>query len=206
MGRASKSGLPYVDEVRHVGALKVPVHPTLAAMLAEWKLKGWHEMMGRHPGPDDLIIPSREQELRSRHHSRNKLLDDLKRLGLRPRRGHDLRRTMITLARVDGARADILEMMTHGQRGDIINIYTSMPWPSPCAELAKLKIERRVGQVIVLPLAVNAPPKKAEEPRALTTVLTTVGRAKRPDPAKLWDLRPILKRKLVKAPGIEPRL
>jgi len=40
------------DAVKHV-----PVHPTLAAMLAEWKLGGWAEMMGRAPGPDDLIVP-----------------------------------------------------------------------------------------------------------------------------------------------------
>ena len=40
------------DAVKHV-----PVHPTLAAMLAEWKLGGWAAMMGRAPGPDDLIVP-----------------------------------------------------------------------------------------------------------------------------------------------------
>jgi hypothetical protein len=41
-----------MDAVKHV-----PVHPTLAVMLAEWKLGGWAEMMGRAPGPDDLIVP-----------------------------------------------------------------------------------------------------------------------------------------------------
>jgi hypothetical protein len=40
-------------------------------------------MMGRKPSPDDLIVPSREGHMRSRHHSRNKLLEDLTRLGLR---------------------------------------------------------------------------------------------------------------------------
>jgi integrase len=40
------------DAVKHV-----PVHPVLAAILAEWKLGGWAEMMGRAPGPDDLIVP-----------------------------------------------------------------------------------------------------------------------------------------------------
>jgi hypothetical protein len=38
------------DVVKHI-----PVHPTLAAMLAEWKLGGWAAMIGRHPEPDDLI-------------------------------------------------------------------------------------------------------------------------------------------------------
>ena len=54
---------------------------------------------------------------------------------LRARRGHDLRRTFITLARADGARADLLEMVRHAPRGNIINIYTSMRWENLCAEV-----------------------------------------------------------------------
>jgi integrase len=200
----------------------MPVHSTLAAMLAEWKLKGWAEMMGRAPKPDDLIIPSREGNMRSRHHSRNKLLDDLKRLGIRARRGHDLRRTFITLARVDGARADLLQMVTHNPSKNIIDIYTSMPWPSLCAEVAKLNVQRRQGELIAFPRAVNAagdepqmgmfdaegrPQPGLTGPEAgepLTTVLTSVQNTTKPDPQKLWDVRPLLKKVLVEAPGIEP--
>jgi hypothetical protein len=40
----------------------------------------------------------------------------LKLLGLRHRRGHDLRRTMISLARTDGARKDILALCTTRRR------------------------------------------------------------------------------------------
>ena len=36
---------------------RMPVHPTLAAILAEWRLSGWPAMMGRQPTPDDLIVP-----------------------------------------------------------------------------------------------------------------------------------------------------
>lgn len=192
----------------------VPVHPTLAAILAEWKLKGWVEMMGRRPTPDDLVIPSREGAMRSRHHSRNKLLDDLRRLGLRHRRGHDLRRTFITLARADGARADLLQMVTHDQKKDIINIYTSMPWAPLCEEVAKLKIERRKGHLLVLPKASSGEdePQLAmfdgsdapAETASLTSLGTSVQNTTKPDPKKLWDVRPLLKRVLVEAPGIEP--
>ncbi len=35
----------------------MPAHPTLAAILAEWKLSAWAAMMGRQPTPDDLIVP-----------------------------------------------------------------------------------------------------------------------------------------------------
>jgi len=62
--------------------------------------------------------------------------------------GHDLRRTFVTLAQVDGARRDLLETITHGPRGDIINVYSSFPWPALGAEVAKLKIGVPAGQVI----------------------------------------------------------
>ena len=73
--------------------------------------------------------------------AQNSFRADLVLLGLRHRRGHDLRRTFITLAQVDGARRDLLETITHGPRGNIINVYTTFPWPALCAEVAKLKIE-----------------------------------------------------------------
>lgn len=67
---------------------------------------------------------------------------DLAMLGLRRGRGHDLRRTFITLAQVDGARRDLLETITHGPRRNIINVYTTFPWPALCAEVAKLRIKK----------------------------------------------------------------
>src|SRR5579883_94410 len=114
---------------------QVPVHPTLAKVLAEWKLGGWQVLMKRSAGPDDLIIPSRTGVHRSRHHSLEKFGEDLDRLGLRRRRQHDLRRTFISLARADGARKDILETVTHGERGDIMDSYTTLPWPAVCEEV-----------------------------------------------------------------------
>lgn len=41
-----------------------------------------------------------------------------------------------------------METISHGPRGDIINVYSSFPWPALCAEVAKLKIDMRGGQVI----------------------------------------------------------
>ena len=35
----------------------MPMHPTLAAMLTEWRLQDWPEMMGRTPTPEDLVVP-----------------------------------------------------------------------------------------------------------------------------------------------------
>jgi integrase len=134
----TKSGVPR----------RVPVHSALARLLAEWKLAGFERTIGHAPRPDDLIVPTRNLTERQSPESQEALLGDLKLLGLRRRRGHDLRRTFITLAQVDGARRDLLETVTHGPRGDIINVYTTFPWPALCAEVAKLQIALREGKLL----------------------------------------------------------
>lgn len=131
-------------------ARETPVHPVLAAILAEWKLGGWERMMGRQPTPDDLIVPSREGRNRNVNHGLTRFHEDLERLGMRRRRQHDARRTFISLARADGARPDILKIATHGAGDAIIDMYTTMPWAALCEELAKLKIDLRRGEVVEL--------------------------------------------------------
>jgi integrase len=120
----------------------VPVHPVLAEILLEWKRVGFARMTHKTPGPGDLIVPSRRGRMRSRHQHRGKFLDDLHRLGLRHRRVHDTRRTLVTLARVDGARRDVLEQITHAPRGNILDLYTTLPWPTLCEAIACLKVKR----------------------------------------------------------------
>jgi integrase len=147
-----------------VGPLKteipreVPVHAVLAELLAEWKLRGWHAVFGRHPGPDDLLIPypPKEGDFNETTHWRSdtlrKALDlDCQMLGGRHRRTHDSRRTLISLARADGAQKDILKWATHGRPEGIIDAYSEFPWETLCAEFQKLKINLRRGQVIALP-------------------------------------------------------
>lgn len=209
---------------------EVPVHPTLAGILDDWKRTGWVELMGRAPGPDDLVVPSREGAVRSRHHSRNKLLEDLARLGFRHRRGHDLRRTFITLVRVDGARKDILEAVTHSPRGNIIDIYTTLPWSSLCEEVAKLKVELREPAVVAEVSAdetgsatvgdgdaAPVPPQETGEAGPApagspvvgrappTTVRTTMPRRGHGLVANAWNRHMNSRRGLVEAPGVEGR-
>jgi len=127
----------------------VPVHPTLAAVLAAWKLEGWPKAFGRAPKPDDLVLPAVPGgkapvgSIRKPFNSWLALQVDLDNLELRRRRQHDLRRTFITLARADGARADILRVITHGPPRDMIDLYTTWPWSSLCAEVSKLNVRRR---------------------------------------------------------------
>jgi hypothetical protein len=112
---------------------RVPVHPTLARVLAEWKLAGWERTYGRIPTPDDLIAPTRNMTERTAQETPKQLHEDLDTLGLRRRRGHDRRRTFITLAQVGGARRDLFETVTHGPHGDIVSICTTSPWPASAA-------------------------------------------------------------------------
>lgn len=121
----------------------VPVHPTLAAILAEWRLTGFGSYLGRSPKPGDWIVPSRLGACRSVRHTHSKLQQDLERLGLRPRRTHDLRRTLITIARADGADKEVLRAITHGASSDVLDMYTSYPWETLCRAISGVRISRR---------------------------------------------------------------
>lgn len=123
-------------------AREVPVHPVLANLLRDWRDEGWPAAFGRVPDDGDLIIPGKTLDRVWRSHCADNLFaDDLVALGMRHRRGHDLRRTFITLAQLDGARRELLKVITHGPAlGDIVGMYTSFPWPALCAEVGRLEV------------------------------------------------------------------
>lgn len=141
----------------------VPVHPTLAKMLATWRLRGWAEYIGREPKPDDLICPRAYVTGRRRAdpddlqpiHSNSTLRGlhrDLETLGLRERRQHDTRRTFVSLGIADGAPERILKWISHGpEQGEAFDLYKSIPWPTLCEAVAKLNIRLREGKVLRLP-------------------------------------------------------
>jgi len=123
---------------------EVPIHVTLGAMIQEWYERGWAKHFKRAPRLDDLVVPTRNMRVRAAPESQKAYLRDCQRLGLRRGRGHDLRRTFITLARCDGADESILQVVTHGPPASaIMDIYTSFPWEVLCREVAKLQLSRR---------------------------------------------------------------
>ena len=179
----------------------VPVHPTLARVLAEWKLSGWPLFFGRAPGPDDFLVPSRaegegeELRLRSGVRALRRLLEDLGRLGLRPRRLHDLRRTFISLAQDDGASPEVLRWVTHTPaHADIVASYTTLRWPTLCEAVGKLQVELREGQVVPLRAAASARATALLQPGAAADQGTR-------KPRKSRDLRGS---RLVGETGFEP--
>lgn len=146
-------------------AKTAPVHPTLARLLAEWKLGGWEQLEGRAPGPDDLIIPpgpehrygGRRQEMpdgqpyfRPPTQVHKQLQDDCAELGFRKRRVHDCRATFKTLTEDDGCREEIIQKITHPPKTDVVSLYKRVVWTTLCAEISKLNITIREGEVVEL--------------------------------------------------------
>ena len=133
----------------------IPVHRVLAEILDWWLEVGWPAMIGRRPGPDDVLIPTRNgthrdvstgwKQLNGERDKDGKLLQlgDLERIGLRRRRQHDTRRTFITLCRRDGADKTLLGLVSHGPGKDMVDVYTEMSalWEPLCAEVSKLRID-----------------------------------------------------------------
>lgn len=60
---------------------------------------------------------------------------------LRRGRPVTLRRSFISLTLADGARRDVLERSTHQALATrAIDLYTTLPWEVPCAEILKLDL------------------------------------------------------------------
>jgi integrase len=111
---------------------RVPVHPVLAGLLAEWKGTGWKQFFGREPTPDDLVVPSRRMLNRSAYHMLKKFHADLKRLKLRERRQHDARRTWLSLVLADEANETFAKWIAHGPSKSVLHAYLTLPWAKLC--------------------------------------------------------------------------
>lgn len=152
-------GTLHVVETKTGYARAIPVHPTLAKILAAWKLGGWERTYGSRPTSTDLIVRTRRAgNVYAAADTQLRFVEDLAKLGLRTkastrnRRGHDLRRTLITLARADGAIDSLLRWVTHGPRpSEILDVYSSPPWADLCREIAKLRVRLIEGAVVALP-------------------------------------------------------
>ena len=159
----------YAPEVKPLGRLAVvtsydngktktgterwlPVHPVLSSLLADWR-RAWHELYGRIPGADDLIVPTPpEPRRKGRIRAVGSMLDDgwiwkrhaadCSTLGIGRRRVHDLRRTAVSLYQDAGASADKLRWVTHAPPRDVMSLYTTLAWRTVCAEVLKLELPR----------------------------------------------------------------
>lgn len=141
-------------------ARRVPVHPALASILAEWKLSGWPELVGRHPTDDDFVIatgrtrrgrPGRPRTKSMAYKAWTRALAAVELASDAPRgeKGgrayHDLRRTFVSLAQADGADKAILEHITHQANSSrAIDLYTTIPWERLCEPVMALRFGREL--------------------------------------------------------------
>jgi len=141
----------------------IPVHPTLRRILDAWTRSGWQAVYGRRPTPDDFITPTRAGTPRAAAESQKQLLADLALLELRRRRGHDFRRTFISmLRRVAKGQDHVIKCITHGvtpgSEDDILDLYTTVPWEDMCAVVRQLRftLKRGTSTDLAAPLAARS--------------------------------------------------
>jgi hypothetical protein len=66
---------------------------------------------------------------------------------------HGLRRWFISTCRNASARTEVIELMAHNAKGEVIDAYTSWEWSTLCAEIAKLEVDLHPTNLVVLPPA-----------------------------------------------------
>lgn len=140
----------YSSKNKRVGSTKtniareVPIHSTLEPFLREWHAEGYAKATGHEPAPSGLVFPRARSRVLSPMRSTvvlHRFHSDLERLGMRPRRIHDTRRTFVTLACAeDGASVDVLRRITHARPGDVHSAYREVSWEERCREISKLKV------------------------------------------------------------------
>lgn len=118
-----------------------PVHPTLAAWLDWWMDEGFEFTHLRVPQQSDLMFPTlspRRQKLGEELCSHGEVYKRWQRhhlpgCGLRHRRLHDARRTLLSLVRSSEAPQDIARAITHTVIADkVLDSYTTFEWQAIC--------------------------------------------------------------------------
>lgn len=131
-----------LEKSTKTGARKhIPVHPWAAAILQDWRDRGWEEWAGRPATADDLICPRSD----FRQFGNSALLDywhaDLKALGLPLQRAYETRSTFRNLLLQAGAQEFHVNLMTHPSPKQASDYYSrlEMLWPAMCETILRLK-------------------------------------------------------------------
>ena len=91
----------------------------------------------------------------------------------RDRGGHDLRSWFITTCQEHGAHRDLLRVVTHTSKGDVVSGYTRAQWPALCAEVGKLRVSTLDGEI--LPLATGFATAEVKAANRWRKVVTPMG-------------------------------
>ncbi|HEX4462213.1 MAG TPA: hypothetical protein VIA18_29755, partial [Polyangia bacterium] len=86
------------------------------------------------------LAPTAYERYRTTKFTETRFDLDCESIGLRPRRVHDMRRTLNSLLVADGGRDPIRGYIVWGPGKKVSDIYTTLPWETFCEEMVKLKI------------------------------------------------------------------
>lgn len=137
---------------------RVPVHPALAAILADWWASGFHLVHCRRPTLDDFIVPNREGGAHTKSSAYKMWRRGLGAVGVTNRSLHSSRHTTITMARRGGAREEVVERITHNAKGSIVDAYTHWDWAPLCEAVLAINVDENVdGGTASTRNAVEAP-------------------------------------------------
>jgi hypothetical protein len=146
------------------------MHPTLAKIIATWRLSHWSRLYGRQPTPDDLVVPTRNLTPIDASDAVHAFKDDLESLGLRveagerrDRGGHDLRGWYKTRCIEDGADSLIIRRTTHAPPRDVNAGYERFTWATICREVSKLRVGILGGEGLPLATSLATTERRAEK-------------------------------------------
>ena len=145
---------------------EVPVHPDLQAWLDWWIREEYVVLYGHEPGPDDLLFPTLSKRRLNRGETqcshaeiyKQWKIHDLPAAGLRHRKLHDARRTLLSALKNAGVDNDIRRKITHYSVEDrVLDGYTIVEWETLCKAMQKIDWElpkpgsaKARGQVVKL--------------------------------------------------------
>jgi hypothetical protein len=129
------------DDEEDVHPRLVPVHPELETILREWWASGFELVFRRPPTRDDFIVPNRQGGNHTKSSAYKMFRRAQAKVEVENRTLHATRNTFISIARSNGARADVVERVTHNASGDVIDIYTTFEWRPLCEAVALFDLD-----------------------------------------------------------------
>lgn len=173
---------PLKEDKRGTGKRReIPMHPTLRAVLEAWRTSGFARAYGRHPRPDDYLVPSVAdvREYRVSRTTHKQIARDCRTLGIPPRTVHELRNTFVQLASLDAPELEaVVATITHSVKPvhGAFNTYRGSRWLAACAVMERLDVRLvRQAKVVAMPRAQNG-----ETPDSVTLLVTSESGVSKP--------------------------
>jgi hypothetical protein len=131
------------DDAKRARPRKVPIHGELAKVLERWWAEGWEFVYRHKPTVDDFIVPRRDRpdEALTESMAYKAWIAACGAAGVPANTVHESRNTFISYGRRCGARAEVVERITHNAKGSIVDQYTEWDWMPLCEAVTCLRYD-----------------------------------------------------------------